>query len=158
MKLITAYAALGRFANIVAVPLINPLAKRSTRVRALVLSSSGEVLLTRSWLGYQQWSLPGGGVKRGEQLHRAAAREVFEETMVLTQHDNFVALGKFTSYESSSPFTVHCFKTDTKKQAASIKWSRRHEILQVGWFKIDELPKNTSKNVVLALQRYLQNK
>src|SRR3954470_4208287 len=39
----------------------------------------GQVLLVRHSYGFQHWTLPGGGWKRGETLGDAARREVREE-------------------------------------------------------------------------------
>lgn len=48
-------------------------------VCAVLRNETGEVLLQqRSDNGY--WGLPGGGVERGETLHEAIIREVWEET------------------------------------------------------------------------------
>lgn len=46
----------------------------------IVIRSGNEVLLCKDWLGSGKWSLPGGGVKKGENITDAAIREVLEET------------------------------------------------------------------------------
>jgi ADP-ribose pyrophosphatase YjhB (NUDIX family) len=47
-------------------------------VRALIIERE-QVLLIRTH-GSQKWTMPGGGVKRGEALREAAEREAWEET------------------------------------------------------------------------------
>ncbi len=58
------------------------MAERSPRlaVRAVILHQ-GRVLLVNAWPGDQSplWCAPGGGVRRGEALPDALAREVYEE-------------------------------------------------------------------------------
>lgn len=49
-------------------------------VRVLAVNAVGEVLLVRHSYGSRRWTLPGGGVARGETLIAAAARELAEET------------------------------------------------------------------------------
>jgi 8-oxo-dGTP pyrophosphatase MutT (NUDIX family) len=52
---------------------------RNTERTRVVIECNGEVLLLRDWVGKGCWSLPGGGVKQGEKLPKAAVREVYEE-------------------------------------------------------------------------------
>ncbi|WP_129838984.1 NUDIX domain-containing protein [Streptomyces sp. RFCAC02] len=61
------------------------LARRSARV--LLLDSDDRLLLFRMrglTPGESEWLTPGGGVKRGEKLAEAAARELWEETGLRT--------------------------------------------------------------------------
>jgi len=59
-------------------------ASRHKRCRATaVVIEGGKVLLVRD-NGKHDFSLPGGGFKRGESTQRAAAREVFEELRLKT--------------------------------------------------------------------------
>ncbi len=51
----------------------------SYRTRVLI-TAGDKVLVVRPWLGSGQWTLPGGGVHRGEDVVVAAIREVEEET------------------------------------------------------------------------------
>jgi ADP-ribose pyrophosphatase YjhB (NUDIX family) len=47
--------------------------------RVLVLDADERVLLIRHTYGSQRWMMPGGGLKRGEEVLIAAQREVREE-------------------------------------------------------------------------------
>lgn len=47
--------------------------------RVLVLDQAERVLLIRHSYGSQRWMMPGGGLKRGEDVLEAAQREVHEE-------------------------------------------------------------------------------
>ncbi len=51
----------------------------SQRVRVLI-AKDNKILLVKSSYGSQRWSLPGGGVDRGESCMSAASRELAEET------------------------------------------------------------------------------
>lgn len=48
--------------------------------RALAVDQSGRVLMVRHSYGAPRWSLPGGGISRGEVAVEAAMRELREET------------------------------------------------------------------------------
>ncbi|HTN14662.1 MAG TPA: NUDIX domain-containing protein [Sphingomonadaceae bacterium] len=48
-------------------------------VNVVVLHDAGEVLLVRHAYGTGKWTLPGGGLKRGELPEPAAQREIAEE-------------------------------------------------------------------------------
>lgn len=48
-------------------------------VVVVAFDDGGRVLLVRHSYGPPVWSLPGGGIGRGEQAERAAAREIREE-------------------------------------------------------------------------------
>ena len=50
-----------------------------TGCRVLVIDPDGRVLLIRHSYGSRRWMMPGGGVKRGEDVLVAAQREVREE-------------------------------------------------------------------------------
>lgn len=145
------YAALGRFVHWALTPAIIVASRNSVRVRALVITPEKEILLVRTWLGYQQWSLPGGGIARREDAAQAASREVAEETGIRVPVEAFQPLGKFSNSDSASPFTVNCQQAVIAKQGPRLGWYRRHEVLEVTWFNLDSLPSPRSKNVDRAL-------
>jgi len=146
------YTLVGRTANRLLRPVFVKLTGGSTRVRALIVSDTQEVLLVRSWLGYQQWGLPGGGIKPAEPAATAASREVFEETGVIVPPSKFALLGSFTNNDSTAPFTVTCLMAASEKRPTHVVWYRRHEILAAAWFPLAALPPDRSKNVDEALR------
>jgi 8-oxo-dGTP diphosphatase len=64
-----------------------------------VVIMHGKVLLVKD-KGVHQWSLPGGGVHKGERSYQAAARELYEETGLRAKKITW--LGSF-----KSPVTDH---------------------------------------------------
>jgi len=65
---------------------------RSVRTRVFVVCD-GEVLVVRPILGSGNWSLPGGGLHRGEDARRGARREVAEETGIVLDPQALVDFG-----------------------------------------------------------------
>lgn len=148
------YARLGRMAHHAASPVLRVYMKGKHRVRTLITNERDEVLLVRSWFGHQRWSLPGGGIRRGEKSRTAAVRETFEETGVTIDERHCKPLGEFENGDSHAPFTVDCFITKIEKQPAHIAARRRLELLDVAWFSMKHLPSKRSKTVDRALKLY----
>ena len=122
---------------------------KHVRVRVLIINDHKEVLLVRSWFSHQQWSLPGGGIKRVETPAEAAVREVYEETGLRIAVDHLFELGTFPN--PTTPYTVACYKVDIPKRPPRIAYHRRIEMLDVAWFNLDHLPKDRSPVIDLAL-------
>lgn len=57
---------------------------RTTRTRLLIVCG-GELLVTRTWISDGRWSLPGGGLHRGEEPTAGVLRETREEIGVSLQ-------------------------------------------------------------------------
>jgi len=152
------YAHLGKLAHTAASPLLRVYMKGKRRVRVMVVNERGEVLLVRSWFGHQRWSLPGGGIRRGERPVMAAVREAFEETGVLLDERKCKHLGEFANGDSNAPFIVDCWMTTIKKQPAHIAARHRLEMLDVAWFSLKHLPAHRSKTVDRALKLYKEEK
>jgi 8-oxo-dGTP diphosphatase len=144
------YASLGRLAYSTVRPLLKVyITPKHHRVRVLLLNDQNEVLLVRSWLGHQRWTLPGGGIRRSESPRQAAIREVEEETGISLQAVE--QLGSFTNPFPESRYTVACFTTNIPKKEPYLARHRRLEVLDIGWFPLGKLPKNYSPIVDLAL-------
>ncbi len=148
------YAHLGKLAHSAASPLLRVYMKGKRRVRALIVNERDEVLLVRSWFGHQRWSLPGGGIRSGEEPVVAAVRETFEETGVTIDERKCRRLGEFANGDSNAPFTVDCWATSIEKQPAHIAARHRLEMLDVAWFSLKHLPSRRSKTVDRALKLY----
>lgn len=144
------YASLGRIAYGAVRPILRvTVGPKHHRVRVVIVNDQNEILLVRSWLGHQRWSLPGGGIRRSETPREAALREVQEETGLVLR--DVEQLGTFTNPFPESRYTVACFQAIITKQEPLLARHRRLEVLDIGWFPLDKLPKNYSPTVDLAL-------
>jgi 8-oxo-dGTP pyrophosphatase MutT (NUDIX family) len=118
------------------------------RVRIVVTNQNHEILLVKSWFGSQKWSLPGGGVKRGESSVATAVRELFEETGLLvlpTQLSDEVSLSK----EKKDHFAVQLFFLQINNPPPLKQDSK--EILACQWFSLDAIPQDCSPLIPRAL-------
>lgn len=146
------YAAIGRLSHKAITPFLKlVMNEKHVRVRVLILNEEKEVLLVRSWLGHQKWTLPGGGIKRLETPVEAAAREVHEETGLRVAQDHLHELGVFTSDTPKYSYTVACYMIEVAKRAPHIARRHRLEMLDTAWFPVANLPKDCSPTVTKAL-------
>jgi 8-oxo-dGTP pyrophosphatase MutT (NUDIX family) len=141
----SAYAKFGKLVFLVLLPLVYIYFRvvTSRRARVIVANDKGEVLLVKSWFGRQKWTLPGGGVNRGEDPIEAAKRELLEETGIKNVELKFLGekqIGEVTKYKG------HIYKVQVKSDHPIIPSKHRHlEIIDTKWFKTDKLPKNVVK-------------
>ncbi len=109
-------------------------------VRAIILNDKKQVLLVRHTY-VEGWFFPGGGVERGETLVEAIIKEVLEETAItLTQRPKFHHLYRNT--RTSRFDHVALFLCENWKQGN--EWVPDHEICEIGFFALDDLPPETN--------------
>lgn len=56
---------------------------RGTRRTRIIVNCGEDILFVKDWLGDGTWKLPGGGIRKGENLALAALRELREETGIV---------------------------------------------------------------------------
>ncbi len=127
----------------------------SRRVRVLVVGNQGRILLLRGWLGFQKWSLPGGGCKKGESDQEAASRELLEETGIKITPDQFTFLGEYKNSDLGyiTPLLVVKVKERTLKP---LRGRAALEIIEYSWWETDMVPMRRSSLVDTAL-KYLSS-
>ncbi len=134
---------------------LSTVATRQPRVRVLVRSEHGEILLVRgiiSHLGH--WTLPGGGVNRHEAFATAASREVHEETGIKKPADIFLYLRTVEKPELGLHFVAPLFVVSVKKSELPKTLHNPREIAELGWFDPLSLPPETDPIVFAALTEY----
>jgi ADP-ribose pyrophosphatase YjhB (NUDIX family) len=119
--------------------------------RVLVIDDQNRVLLVRP--GYVAgWSLPGGGVDRGETLREAAVRELFEEAAV----EPLEALhfhGMFANDRLFPGDHVACFVLRKFRQGV---FKPNHEIREARFFGLDELPPDVRPGSLARIHEVMQ--
>lgn len=110
---------------------------RTPRVRIVVRNENDELLLLKNWISAGEWSLPGGGVNRGEDPPHAAARELEEETgIAIAPHE--------LRFMFSIPSFGHeeiVYKAIVPKAMLPSSLLNRFEIQDVKWYGVNDLPK-----------------
>lgn len=110
------------------------------RTRLLVVAEN-KVLLVQTWHGPGNWSLPGGGIHKGEDILLAATRELIEEVAVGVGTERLKALGVKKYSEHGLTFTCHYFVVELN-QALVLK-PKLPEILDAQWVSQSDLSRYT---------------
>lgn len=117
--------------------------------RVLVLDEADRVLLIRHSYGSQRWMLPGGGLKRGEDVALAAQREVREEvgvTLAPIFEVDFCdePLGGARNH-------IHVLAGWTSQPPVP----DLREIAEARFFAVDDLPEATAMQIAAGLPRWV---
>lgn len=120
------------------------------RARGIVTNERGELLLVRDFIG-SAWTLPGGGIERGETPLRAVVREVYEETGISVDASAVRALGVLDAHDAPLGYTAHIFGIVVMAEALPAAQFNTREIIEVGWFSGDQLPPRVSPIVLATL-------
>lgn len=123
----------------------------SYRVRGVVIAEE-HVLLVRTWLGHQRWTLPGGGVARGEPVEAALQREIHEEVGVSVPKFSIL----YADREKECLATFHqTYMIGNLHHRTTIK-KAAFELIEARWVALDDVPHLTGLDqTVAAALRYV---
>ncbi len=129
---------------------------RRERVRVVLLSSAGNVLLIRSWFSHQDLALPGGGIEAGETPEQAVVREVAEETGLSIRSEDCHFVRVTNSKKLNAKLLVY-FCEVADERLPQLAWPYRWEIIDRQWCSAHQLPDELSdsyrRSIQLALER-----
>lgn len=108
-------------------------------VCAVLRDAEGRVLLVRHHYGPASWSLPGGGLKRGEDPATAIRREIREELGV-----ELVDLELLSTLEEELSGTRHTAYVFGGRGDGAVRPDGR-EIAKARYFVADELPRDLGR-------------
>ena len=112
---------------------------RTHGVKVMVFNGAGELLLIRNTYGKTHlWTLPGGGIKRGEAPDAAALREVREEVGLEVRDLAFIA--RHLNTKEGKRDTIHLFTARTDEEAVA----DGVEVEEARFFPLDAVPDATS--------------
>lgn len=106
------------------------------RTRLLILAED-KVLLVQTWHGPGNWSLPGGGIHKNEDIPLAATRELMEEVNIGVGVEQLKPLGVKKYAQHGLTFTCHYFVVELH-QTLKIR-PRLPEISDAIWAPQSEL-------------------
>ncbi len=123
--------------------------KESHGVRILLIDER-RVLLVSHWYAPWAWTLPGGGVNKGETAEEAAMREAFEETGLKV---NSIA-GEIGTYTGTMGKTDRVTFYYTGDFTGDIAMRPNLEIMARSWFDLDSLPDDLSPGNRRRIEAY----
>ncbi len=119
-------------------------------VRVLVMNELGQVLMVREVEG-GKWSIPGGWCDIGESPSESAIKEVKQESGYDVELDRLLAIFDRNKYiDHVSRFDVYSIFFSAKVIGGEI--NPCHEIIEVGWFDLDNLPVLSRKLAIEELE------
>ena len=131
----TARQVIGRVLALASYPATWGVIRFTTRVRGLIVVKD-EILLVKNWYGTGSWTLPGGGINRGELPAQAATRELTEELGLTLLSNQLKSLGEFQQTKAHR-YKFHGFLTELDKKPEITVNNR--EIVEAAWVKTGEL-------------------
>jgi len=126
---------------------------RGTRVsgaQVVALDPLGRVLLIRHSYGASHWTLPGGGLQRGESPVTAATREAFEEAAVRLSGATQIAVMQHMPHGSNNDVRVVAGWTEDTPRADG------REIVAAQFFALDALPPDIARSLPGLLPGYVR--
>jgi len=121
-------------------------------VRAIVEDREGRVLLVRHTY-VKGWYFPGGGVETGQTMEQALAMELREE-VVIDKMGEVELLGIYLNLHNSRRDHVALYRVRNWSQQGTFRPNK--EIAEIGFFPVDDLPKETTKSTRARLVELCQ--
>lgn len=121
----------GRVLYYVCWPLIWLMISLSPKRARVLLVCNGKLLLTHDWIGPGKWSIPGGGLHRGEDERIGAVRELEEETGILLKISKLQLLGDITVVNNLITTNLVLFKVEARRRPEVVLSGI--EILDFAW-------------------------
>ncbi len=150
-RVVSAWQRLGILAFWVTWPGLWLYLQWTTRTR-LLLCVDGEILVTRTWLSDGRWSLPGGGLHRGEEPLNGVVREVREETDIVLRLEDIRPLTTTNARFHSHGLSFRCHYFVAELSAKPVIMLQRFEISGAQWVKPDRVgPAHYAPDVLEAI-------
>jgi 8-oxo-dGTP pyrophosphatase MutT (NUDIX family) len=116
------------------------------RARVIICDENGRILLVRGFVGVK-WSLPGGGIEKGESPLRAARREVYEELRLRLNDEQLTPVGTLRGSSSPVNYVAHIYTAHVSSADYDVTKHNRREIIEQAWFDPLDLPQDISSIV-----------
>lgn len=116
--------------------------------------SSGKILLTKSWFGWQKWEFPGGGVGSNEDLYVAAIREIHEEIGYRLTQSDLEYIGDVECRNYSAKFLNHIFIARVDIFKPKISWP---EMVDSKWCSLTDIDGRSDRQTIDFVVSYLKS-
>ena len=147
----SAFVSLGRVIYYVLYPVFSVYLFRSRRVYA-VIRVRDEVLLVKNWIDDGKWTLPGGGVDRGETPEDALVRELHEELKVDVLPGSLRLVSDWRLHKRKFWYRYYMVELQKKPQLIA----QQFEIVDMRWVKDGELNEYMQQNELDGFARPLK--
>lgn len=128
---------------------------RGSQRTRVVITADKQVVLVKGWLGTGQWSLPGGGVHKGEAPLTGAIREVQEETGLQIEARQTKLISSGVSHRRGLRFGYKAYRSTLPTTQPLQR--QPLELTDIGWFQLDKLNAvNLSADSRAILNNYLR--
>ncbi len=107
-----------------------------------IVENSGKFLFVKLNYAHHKWTIPGGGVGKGESFLNASIREVQEETGIKV--NDLVRIGSYVTSKEYKEDTVEIFYCNSDTIETKID---PVEIERTDWFTRANFPENRSTSV-----------
>jgi 8-oxo-dGTP pyrophosphatase MutT (NUDIX family) len=118
-----------------------------------LIECNGKILLVKNSYGRDEWTFPGGGIKKGEEAIDAARREVSEEVGI--DVSNLEHLGNFLDTTDFNRDFVECFFVTVQSESIIVDCG---EIKETRWFPLNEIPEGVKPQVGDLIKKYMEIK
>jgi ADP-ribose pyrophosphatase len=118
---------------------------------SVIIDSERKILLVKHSYGRYNWDLPGGKAESNESVEETAIREAFEEVGVR------IKVGEITGIYYDPTYDMHHFVFLSQIDEDMMPTPSSPEILECGYFNIDELPKPMSEFTYNRIHDALNN-
>lgn len=137
---------IGHIAYWLVFPLLAIYLRIGSRTR-LVLKHEDRILVVKGWLGDGKWSLPGGGLHRGEDPIIGVIRELREETGIILKQDQFRPGDKAVLKRGVVKFHYYRFfvQIPQRPPVRPQKW----EIQEIAWLPVSSLDNSNADQSLL---------
>jgi len=111
---------------------------------AVIFDEQGRLLLVKTTYNrLHPWGLPGGGLEYGESPEHGVLREVYEETSLVVEIENFIFVKTWAPDRVGLYYLCHIAEGEFKPS---------NEISEYGYFSLDDLPDVRPLDVLLIEQ------